>query len=362
MCLARPEGSNYYGAPVQQPRVEQQQIFEHHKSSFRDPSSFSQDFNRYDNGPVSVSVHPSMSYSLPVQNIGYEQSYNRDYQAPSVQSFSSNRDVQQTYSAPSEIRGQGFVTETNNYSPSRYNLNNDDSFGSQNRGRLTQSNRVFSSDTNTNFNNNQNIHGGSHQGSHGSFIQPKTIITKDVYVHAAPEEPEEFVRQDIQPQVNHKHYKIVFIKVPQASVQQQIQVQQQAQNEEKTIVYVLVKKPELNTEIINQQTPVHPVSKPEVYFIRYKTHKGREQYKYNTAPKSVITSNKSHSQSDSVPSSVSSGHVSNNHDDRQLGDTYSSALSGIEHDGGTYPEETRTRKSNVSTYGPANYRPPAPIG
>jgi len=45
----------------------------------------------------------------------------------------------------------------------------------------------------------------------------------------------------------------------------------QPQNEEKTLVYVLVKKPEEAPEItIPTPAPTQP-AKPEVYFIRYKT-------------------------------------------------------------------------------------------
>lgn len=45
----------------------------------------------------------------------------------------------------------------------------------------------------------------------------------------------------------------------------------QPQNEEKTLVYVLVKKPEEAPEIvIPTPAPTQP-SKPEVYFIKYKT-------------------------------------------------------------------------------------------
>lgn len=77
------------------------------------------------------------------------------------------------------------------------------------------------------------------------------------------------------PVVNHqKHYKIIFIKAP--SPPQQVFHAQPAQSisEEKTLVYVLVKKPEAPEIRFAQPQPVTP-SKPEVYFIRYKTEKDR---------------------------------------------------------------------------------------
>jgi hypothetical protein len=50
-------------------------------------------------------------------------------------------------------------------------------------------------------------------------------------------------------------------------------IPQFAQDEQKTLIYVLVKKPEEAPEI-NIPAPVTTVSsKPEVYFIRYKTQK-----------------------------------------------------------------------------------------
>lgn len=95
-------------------------------------------------------------------------------------------------------------------------------------------------------------------------------VHKHVYVHVAPEDPEE-VRQAalIQSAPRQKHYKIIFIKAPSYSAQQQqIIAQQAAQKEEKTLVYVLVKKPESPADItIPAPAAVQP-SKPEVYFIR----------------------------------------------------------------------------------------------
>lgn len=315
--------SNYYGPPgqQQQQRFEQPQVFEHHKSSFRVPSSF----NQQDFGPVSVQLQPSLSYSLPTQNLGQSyQTVNRNYQAPTSH-------VSSSYSAPSEVRGHGYVTQTNNFVPT------DAAFGNQYQGNFVASNNGFSSNT-------------RHSAPQATFVQPKTIVTKDIYVHAAPEDPEEFVTQHVQPQVNQKHYKILFIKAPEVNVQNQIRLQQQAQNEEKTIVYVLVKKPELNTEILQQAQKATPVSKPEVYFIKYKTQKERGQ----------LHQGDSQTHSGHSDHGTHTAHVA--HNDGQLGDTYSSALAGIEHAGGTYPEEKRTRKSNTSPYGPVNYRPGVPLG
>jgi hypothetical protein len=91
-------------------------------------------------------------------------------------------------------------------------------------------------------------------------------------VHVPPPEPEEFRPQrPIQVGQAQKHYKIIFIKAPSAPTPTAPVIPLQPQNEEKTLVYVLVKKPEDAPEInIPTPAPTQP-SKPEVYFIRYKT-------------------------------------------------------------------------------------------
>lgn len=68
-----------------------------------------------------------------------------------------------------------------------------------------------------------------------------------------------------------KHYKIIFIKAPTPPSYGRIQQQIAAQNEEKTLVYVLVKKPD-SIEDIQKALPQQQLtpSKPEVYFIKYK--------------------------------------------------------------------------------------------
>lgn len=99
-----------------------------------------------------------------------------------------------------------------------------------------------------------------------------TIVQKHIYVHVPPPEQQEFRPQrPIQVAAPQKHYKIIFIKAPTAPTPTAPVIPLQAQNEEKTLVYVLVKKPEDQPEIsIPTAAPTQP-TKPEVYFIRYKT-------------------------------------------------------------------------------------------
>lgn len=103
--------------------------------------------------------------------------------------------------------------------------------------------------------------------------QHSPIVTKDIYIHAAPEEPEEHYTQPQLPNLPpRKHYRIVFIKAPTQNIPQQSIRVSQAPTEEKTIIYVLSKKEDpidIQTAIQNIQ-PTQP-SKPEVYFIKYKT-------------------------------------------------------------------------------------------
>lgn len=116
----------------------------------------------------------------------------------------------------------------------------------------------------------------SSAGAEASFAPSSgaTLVQKHIYVHVPPPEQEEYVAPKqynfAPPQ---KHYKIIFIKAPNPPTPTAPTIPVQPQNEEKTLVYVLVKKPEEAPEInIPTPAPTQP-SKPEVYFIRYKTQK-----------------------------------------------------------------------------------------
>lgn len=104
----------------------------------------------------------------------------------------------------------------------------------------------------------------------------ETQVHKHIYVHVPPTD---FEDEEMAPRVVHqvapkqKHYKIVFIKAPSAPAVRAPVVPPAPQNEEKTLIYVLHKKPEAQQDIvIPTPAPTKP-SKPEVYFIKYKTKK-----------------------------------------------------------------------------------------
>lgn len=100
---------------------------------------------------------------------------------------------------------------------------------------------------------------------------PEKIISKNVYVHVPPEEPVEYApSKQIEIPVPRKHYKIVFIKAPTPPSPTAPVIPVQPQDEHKTLVYVLVKKPDPEPEIVIPTPATTEPSKPEVYFIKYK--------------------------------------------------------------------------------------------
>ncbi|XP_056647387.1 uncharacterized protein LOC130452085, partial [Diorhabda sublineata] len=101
---------------------------------------------------------------------------------------------------------------------------------------------------------------------------------KSIYFFVAPRELEP-IRPRIQFQKNKKKVNVVFIKAPSAPSLGTIEVTAPAQESpEKTIVYVLVKKPEEQQKIIVKPAPVVKPSKPEVVFIKYKDEEEAQQH------------------------------------------------------------------------------------
>jgi hypothetical protein len=102
------------------------------------------------------------------------------------------------------------------------------------------------------------------------YLQTDCSIVQ-VYVHAAPDEPT-FVENKVL-RVNgggDKHVNIIFVKAPSSSSQSQTEVILPEQPQQKTVVYVLVKKPENSNNVKVTGPGARLPSKPEVFFIRYK--------------------------------------------------------------------------------------------
>ncbi|XP_050320588.1 uncharacterized protein LOC126753292 [Bactrocera neohumeralis] len=114
------------------------------------------------------------------------------------------------------------------------------------------------------------------EGGYPYAPQP-TTVHKHVYVHVPPKdfEDEDVIETRVRhaPAAKQKHYKIVFIKAPAPPSIRPPVVPPPPQNEEKTLIYVLHKKPEATKDIVIPTAAPTKPSKPEVYFIKYKTKK-----------------------------------------------------------------------------------------
>lgn len=100
-----------------------------------------------------------------------------------------------------------------------------------------------------------------------------------------------------------KHYRIVFIKAPTEAPVTYPTIPLQPPDEEKTLVYVLVKKPDPPPELVLPK-PVSTVpTKPEVYFIRYKSQKEENDGPYPPSNSNPTTNNYPPNTSYGAPSS-----------------------------------------------------------
>lgn len=123
---------------------------------------------------------------------------------------------------------------------------------------------------------------GSDVYSSNKYINPKQqIVTKNIYVHLPPPlETEEIIQpeQKFEPTIPKKHYKILFIKTPNFPEQQPLKIPSSAQDEHKTLVYVLVKKPETALQVQLSPPTATEATKPEVFFIKYKNNEPLNKY------------------------------------------------------------------------------------
>lgn len=102
---------------------------------------------------------------------------------------------------------------------------------------------------------------------------------KHLYFYTAPEEPEPAAPRVILPPKPKNNVKVIFVKAPEFKTAPApvIQPESLQKGEEKTVVYVLVKKPEEPAPIVLPTPPPTKPSKPEVVFIKYKDQKDAEE-------------------------------------------------------------------------------------
>lgn len=119
------------------------------------------------------------------------------------------------------------------------------------------------------FGGQQQTFGGHQQQQQ----QPQAIVSKRFFIHSAPEDAEEDVKEKhITVGVPKKNYNVVFIKSPAKSNKKTAIKISPAPTEEKTVIYVLSKKTDasdVQAEVVEHATTT---AKPEVFFIKYKTN------------------------------------------------------------------------------------------
>ncbi|XP_055904663.1 uncharacterized protein LOC129940370 [Eupeodes corollae] len=120
----------------------------------------------------------------------------------------------------------------------------------------------------------------SHSSPSSSYLQPhhqqpqrqEPIVSKRFFIHSAPEEnDDEYREKHITVGTPRKNYNVVFIKAPAKSNKKTVVKITPAVNEDKTVIYVLSKKTDAADIHAEVQEPHTSTTKPEVYFIKYKT-------------------------------------------------------------------------------------------
>jgi len=113
--------------------------------------------------------------------------------------------------------------------------------------------------------------GGGGGGDGGEYGAPAHVpqTFRHVYVHSAPDEPEERQSRTIRVPGGDKHVNIIFVRTPSSSSSHQTEVILPEQDEHKNLVYVLLKKGSSSSDVKIRRPAAPAPQKPQVYFIRY---------------------------------------------------------------------------------------------
>ncbi|KAH8382440.1 hypothetical protein KR009_003536 [Drosophila setifemur] len=104
-------------------------------------------------------------------------------------------------------------------------------------------------------------------------IPKRPIVTKNFFIHSAPEESEDEVQDELNQlaQQPRNHYNVLFVKTPAQTNRAAALNLAKTLKQEKTVVYVLAKKTSAaDLQDAIAEAPQH-INKPEVFFIKYRT-------------------------------------------------------------------------------------------
>lgn len=209
---------------------------------------------------------PQTSYGVPSYQVGSNAGdYTSGYSGNSANSFN----VQGSSQGPAFGQNIGYQTSNvataGQYSPVSTGVSQSNFRVSGGTQGAQQSYNQYKTS-----NQYQSSVGQKYQEHFNQVQQQPPQIFKHFYIHAAPEDPEVAKpRQSVTLPPPQKHYKIIFIKTPNQPAYTPPHIPVPQQNEEKTIVYVLVEKPEEQQDIVIPKVEPKPPSKPEVFFIKY---------------------------------------------------------------------------------------------
>lgn len=245
---------------------------------------------------------PSNQLELPVPQQGFYPNvynhvqYHAGYPEPNTLSYSvSSEDYnylkQYKYGQQSQTynTGNGFTPLVSHHNHQNVNYNGNhynDGFSDSGHSNGIRENSISVSNV---VRPNDII--SSNNGYNSGYVSAPSVqpaITKHIYFHVPPPDVEEKPKQVYPTKAPKKVYNIVFIKVPSqesrnvAKLQQL--VRQQAAVEDKTLIYVLVKKPE-----VQPTQPRVPVSSQhEVFYVKYKGDAGNAVSQINDNLEQVI--------------------------------------------------------------------------
>lgn len=134
------------------------------------------------------------------------------------------------------------------------------------------------------------VNSGNFEPSHNE------VVHKHVSIHEPQSEDDQTYVPIIQPQQaqKNKHYKIIFVKAPSAQPKAPVIHVPSAEQEEKTLVYVLHKKPGQIPDVVLPEPKPTQVNKPEVFYVNYEAKKkeqkqvGHSQNVVSIAPETPI--------------------------------------------------------------------------